>query len=127
MKSRLLWFVLLVFSLCSSAALFGQDMASITGTVTDPSGAAIRAAQVTLMSADRGISRTTATNGSGDYLFASLPIGAYDLTVSDAGFKKYDAKGIILRVAEKARVNVTLEGGATNTEVIVQGQEVAKV
>jgi hypothetical protein len=127
MKSRLLWFVLLVFSLCSPAALLAQDTASITGTVTDPSGAAIPAAQVTLISAERGINRTTATNGSGDYLFASLPIGAYDLTVSVAGFKKYDAKGIILRVAEKARVNVTLEVGAINTEVIVQGQEVAQV
>ena len=67
MKSRLLWFVLLVFSLCWSAALFAQDTASITGTVTDPSGAAIPAAQVTLISAERGINRTTATNGSGDY------------------------------------------------------------
>jgi hypothetical protein len=56
-----------------------------------------------------------------------LPIGSYDLTVSVAGFKKYEAKGIILRVAEKARVNVTLEVGAINTEVIVQGQEVAQV
>src|ERR1700733_12980873 len=127
MKSRLLWFVLLVFSLCSSAALFAQDTASITGTVTDPSGAAIPAAQVTLISAERGINRTTATNGSGDYLFASLPIGSYDLTVGVAGFKKYDAKGIILRVAEKARVNVQLEVGAINAEVIVQGQEVAQV
>src|ERR1700691_539566 len=127
MKYRLLWFVLLVFSLCSSAALFAQDTASITGTVTDPSGAAIPGAQVTLISAERGINRTSTTNGSGDYLFASLPIGSYDLTVSDAGFKKYDAKGIILRVAEKSRVNVTLEVGATNTEVIVQGQEVAQV
>ncbi len=95
-----------MFSLCLPAALFAQDTASITGTVTDPSGAAIPGAQVSLISAERGINRTTTTNGSGDYLFASLPIGAYDLTVSVAGFKKYDAKGIILRVAEKARVNV---------------------
>src|SRR5580693_6924984 len=127
MKSRLLWFVLLVFSLCSSAALFAQDTASITGTVSDPSGAAIPGAQVTLISAERGINRTSTTNGSGDYLFASLPIGSYDLTVSDAAFKKYDAKGIILRVAEKSRVDVAMQVGAASTEVIVQGQEVAQV
>src|SRR5271170_108716 len=127
MKSRLLWFVLLVFSLCSSAALFGQDTASITGTVTDPSGAAIPAAQVTLISAERGINRTTATNGSGDYLFASLPIGAYDLTVKATGFKKYQAVGIILRVAEKARVDVAMQVGAASTEVTVQGSSVAQV
>ncbi|MGA8734914.1 MAG: carboxypeptidase regulatory-like domain-containing protein [Terriglobales bacterium] len=127
MKSRLLWFVVLVFSLCLPAMLFGQDTASITGTVTDPSAAAIPGAEVTLISAERGINRTTTTNGSGDYLFASLPIGSYDLTVSDSGFKKYDVKGIILRVAEKTRVNVVLEVGAVNTEVIVQGAEVAQV
>src|SRR5580692_5115506 len=127
MKSRLLWFVLVVFSFCWPATLFAQDTASITGTVTDPSGAAIPGAQVTLISAERGINRTSTTNGSGDYLFASLPIGSYDLAVTDAGFKKYDAKGVILSVAEKARVNVALQVGAANTEVIVQGGEVAQV
>src|ERR1700691_61690 len=127
MKYRLLWFVLLVFSLCSSAALFAQDTASITGTVTDPSGAAIPGAQVTLISAERGINRTSTTNGSGDYLFAALPIGAYNLSVSETGFKKYEAVGVMLRVAEKTRVNVVLEVGAVNTEVIVRGQEVAQV
>jgi len=127
MKSRLLWFCLLVFSFCLPVALFAQDTASITGTVTDPSGAAVANAQVTLISTEHGITRTSTTNGSGDYLFASLPIGSYNLTVSETGFKKYDAQGIILRVAEKTRVNVVLEVGAINTEVVVQGAEVAQV
>jgi len=127
MKSRLLWFCILALPSCLPVALFAQDTASITGTVTDPSGAAVANAQVTPISSERGINRTIATNGSGDYLFASLPIGSYDLTVSDAGFKKYDAKGIILRVAEKARVNVVLQVGTISAEVIVQGQEVAQV
>jgi hypothetical protein len=127
MKSRLLWFCLLVFPFCLSIALFAQDTASITGTVTDPSGAAVANAQVTLISSEHGITRSTTTNSSGDYLFASLPIGAYDLTVSETGFKKYEAKGVILRVAEKTRVNVVLQVGAINTEVIVQGAEVAQV
>src|SRR5271166_866696 len=127
MKSRLLWFCTFVLPICLPGVLFAQDTASITGTITDPSGAAIANAQVTLISSEHGINRTSVTNGSGDYLFASLPIGSYDLTVSDPGFKKYDAKGIILRVAEKTRVNVVLEVGAISTEVIVQGEEVAQV
>jgi hypothetical protein len=126
MKSCLL-FCVFAFAFCLPVTLTAQDTASITGTVTDPSGAAVTNAQVTLISTEHGINRTTTTNGSGDYLFASLPIGAYDLTVSDPGFKKYDAKGIILRVAEKTRVNVVLQVGAINTEVVVQGQEVAQV
>ena len=127
MKSRLLWFCLLVFPCCLSVALFAQDTASITGTVTDPSGAAVANAQVGLTSTEHGITRTTTTNGSGDYLFASLPIGSYDLAVSETGFRKYQAKGVILRVAEKTRVNVVLQIGAINTEVVVQGTEVAQV
>ena len=127
MKSRLLWFCLLVFAFFLPGALFAQDTASITGTVTDPSGAAVTNAQVTLTSTEHGITRTTTTNGSGDYLFASLPIGSYDLAVSETGFRKYQAKGVILRVAEKTRVNVVLQVGAINTEVVVQGTEVAQV
>src|SRR5579872_5356875 len=73
MKSRLLWFCLFVLTFCLPVALFAQDTASITGSVTDPSGAAIANAQVSVLSQEHGITRTTTTNGSGDYLFASLP------------------------------------------------------
>jgi len=67
MKSRALW---LVVYLCLSLSLaaWGQDTASITGTVTDPSGAAVPNAQVTVSSPERGISRVTSTNGEGEYL-----------------------------------------------------------
>jgi len=71
---------LLMVILC--AAAWAQDTASLTGTVTDSSGAAIPNAQVAVMNAAEGISRKAATNGSGDFLFASLPIGSYDLTVT---------------------------------------------
>jgi len=70
------------------AAAWAQDTASLTGTVTDSSGAAIPNAQVAVMNAAEGISRKAATNGSGDFLFASLPIGSYDLTVTSTGFKE---------------------------------------
>jgi len=116
---------LLMVILC--AAAWAQDTASLTGTVTDSSGAAIPNAQVAVMNAAEGISRKAATNGSGDFLFASLPIGSYDLTVTSTGFKKYEAKGVVLNVGEKARVNVALEVGAATTEVIVEGASVAQV
>jgi hypothetical protein len=111
----------------TACAAWAQDTASITGTVTDPSGAAIPSAQVVLKNTEHGISRTGASNSSGDFLFASLPIGSYDLIVTAEGFKKYEAKGVLLRVADKARVNVALEVGTIATEVVVQGSEVAQV
>jgi hypothetical protein len=127
MKSnrRLLTITLFVLTFC--AVIHAQDTASLTGTVTDPSGAAVPNVQVVVSNPEHGIKRTGASNGSGDFLFASLPIGSYDLSVSAQGFKKYEARGIILRVADKARVNVTLEVGSISTEVVVQGSEVAQV
>ena len=118
---------LLVVILLLGAAAWAQDTASITGTVTDSSGAAVPNAQVAVTNAEHGINGASATNGSGEYLFASLPIGSYDLTVTAEGFKKYEAKGVVLRVAEKARVNVALQVGTISTEVVVEGSEVAQV
>jgi len=63
MKSRVLW---LGLCLSLSLAAWGQDSASIIGTVTDPSGAAVANAQVTLSSPERGINRSSQTNESGD-------------------------------------------------------------
>ncbi|HEX3353205.1 MAG TPA: carboxypeptidase-like regulatory domain-containing protein [Terriglobales bacterium] len=124
MKSRILWLgVFLSFSLLSLA----QDTASITGTVTDPSGAAVGGAQVTLTSPDRGINRSSPTNESGDYLFGSVPSGSYDLVVVASGFKKYQAKGVKLAVGQKARADVALQVGAANTTVEVEGVTVAQV
>jgi hypothetical protein len=124
MKSRVLW--LGVFLSLSLAAL-AQDTASITGNVTDPSGAALAGAQVTLSSPERGINRSSQTNESGGYLFGAVPGGSYDLTVTAPGFKKYQAKSVKLEVGQKARADVALQVGAENTTVEVEGSSVATV
>ena len=129
MKYRLLaLFSILSFVwICIPAGLIAQDTASITGTVADSSGAAVSGAQVTLASPEQGINRTVPSNGSGDFLFATLPIGSYNLTVSMPGFKTYKAKGLTLRVADKARVDVKLQVGGAKEEVNVEGSSVAQV
>jgi hypothetical protein len=100
---------------------------SITGTVKDPSGAAISGAAVEVTSPERGIDRRTTTNSAGEYNESALAPGSYDVIVTAAGFKKYEAKSVKLDVAEKARVDVALEVGSISTEVIVQGENVAQV
>ena len=127
MKSRLFCLWILLFILSISQAVFAQDTASITGTVTDPSGAAIANADVTVSSPERGIIRNTTTNGSGDFLVAGLPSGAVSLSVSAKGFKKYEAKSVVLRVGQKARNDVAMEVGTSNTEVTVEGTGVDQV
>src|SRR5213080_1979326 len=127
MKSRLAWLSIALFILVVSASLFAQDTASITGTVTDPSGAAVKGAQVRVSSPDRGIDHTVPTNDSGDYLVAGLPPGPVVVDVTAQGFKKFEAKGVILRVGQKARTDVTLQVGASNTVVEVTGESVVQV
>jgi hypothetical protein len=127
MKSRLGFFCILAFAFCLSTALFAQDTASITGTVTDPTGADIPGAQVTVTNLEHGINRTATSNSAGEYLFAALPIGSYDLTVVSPGFKKYQATNVVLRVAQKARIDVAMQVGGATTEVTVEGSDVAQV
>ena len=100
---------------------------SITGTVKDPSGAAISGATVVVASPDHGINRQTTTNSSGDYNEPALPEGSYDVIVTAAGFKKFQAQNVKLDVAQKARVDISLQVGSISTEVVVQGENVAQV
>lgn len=104
-----------------------QETASITGTVRDTTGAVVPGANVKVTSAAIGLTRTTVTNTEGDYLTGGLPAGTYDLLVTAKGFKSFNAKSIILQVAEKARVDVTLEVGQVSESVVVEGTNVAQV
>jgi hypothetical protein len=118
---------LVVFLATSSAVLLAQDTASITGTVVDPSGAAVGNAQVTLTDAQKGVTRSANANGAGEYLFAALPIGTYTMAVTAAGFKRYEAKGIVLAVGQKARNDVHLQVGAIQELVNVEGTNIAQI
>jgi len=126
MKSHrvLLQGALLVVAFCGAA---WAQTGSITGTVKDPSGAAIAGAAVVVTSPERGITRQTTSNSTGEYNASALPQGTYDVIVTAAGFKKFQAKAVKLDVAEKARVDVALEVGSATTEVIVEGSNVAQV
>jgi Carboxypeptidase regulatory-like domain/TonB-dependent Receptor Plug Domain len=121
---RVLLGMVLFATFCGAA--WAQN-GSITGTVKDSSGAAVAGATVVITSPERGITRQMATNSTGEYTEAALPPGSYNILVSATGFKKYQAKGVVLDVAEKARVDVSLEVGSISTEVVVQGENVAQV
>ena len=123
-SSRLVLGILIVLTFCVAG---WAQTGSITGTVKDPSGAAIAGATVVVSSPDKGINREMQTNSSGDYNQSGLNQGVYDIIVTANGFKKYQAKAVKLDVAEKARVDVTLQVGAATTEVIVEGSNVAQV
>ena len=108
MKSHRVVLQVVLLGVTFGGAAWAQT-GSITGTVKDPSGAAISGAAVQVTSPERGIDRRTTTNSSGEYNESALAPGSYDVIVSAAGFKKYEAKAVKLDVAEKsARVMVKL-------------------
>jgi|CZKD01.1.fsa_nt_gi hypothetical protein len=111
----------------SAAVAFAQDTATLTGTIRDNTGAVIPNASVTLKNSATGIVHELKTNSSGEYVAAALPPGQYNLSVSVAGFRKYQADGVILRVAQNARIDVTMHVGNSHEEVTVHGEGLAQV
>ena len=86
----------LLFSAVVSAQTF---RGAIQGTVIDSTGAAIPGAQITVTSVDTNLSRTVATDDTGDYAFTELPLGTYKVTVSKPGFRTETVGGIQVTVA----------------------------
>ena len=117
---------LFAFLLCASIAA-AQDTATLTGTVHDTSGAVVVGAQVNVANPRIGINKVVTTNQDGDWVVPYLQIGSYDITVTANGFKKFQARGVVLRVGQQARVDVDLEVGSVTSEVVVAGENVAQV
>src|SRR6266403_2113880 len=121
-------FVALVALLCSANPAWGQDVtASITGTVSDPSGAAVVGATVTAKSVERGITYTAATNESGIYRIAQLPVGSYELKVEKPGFAAVAYAAFVLTLNQVARFDVSLRvGQITQTVEVTSAAPVLK-
>src|SRR5262245_25779081 len=102
-----------------SSILWAQFTSTIEGTVTDPSGAIVPKAKVTVKDLRTDQERTTETSENGYYRISSLPAATFTLTVAAAGFKTTVQQDIRLEVAQIKAVNVTLQLGAETTEVTV--------
>ena len=119
--------LLISFLLLSAAQVVAQDTATLTGAVRDNTGAVIAGAAVALTNTATGIVRRARTNSDGEYVAAALAPGQYNLTISAAGFQTYQAQGVILRVAQNARIDVTMHVGSAHEEVTVHGEGLAQV
>ena len=91
------------------------------GAVTDPSGAAIPAAKVTVKNEDTGLARTDSTDVAGEYRLLLLPPGVYNVQVEKEGFRSQVAKGVRVTVGQVAIVDLKLDLGATTQIVEVSG------
>ena len=91
--------------------------ANLLGTISDPIGAPVAGARVTVTNIDTGLERNTASDQTGSYSFTALPVGQYRITVEKAGFSKYAQSGITLVVAQSATVPVKLQMGSVTEQV----------
>jgi len=96
-----------------------QITGNIRGTVTDPSGAVIRDAEVTARQAETGLARATTTDRNGNYVLLELPVGHYRLQVEAKAFQEYVQDGITLNVNETASVSAHLAVGSENEQALV--------
>ncbi|MFT4113952.1 carboxypeptidase regulatory-like domain-containing protein [Silvibacterium sp.] len=118
---------ILVASVLFAAPGFSQEVqATISGTVSDSSGAVVGGAQVVIHRVDTNTDeRTVKTDGSGNYTATNLPPSIYLVTVTAPGFKAYTAKDVTLNVAQKLNVSARLEPGAATETVTVEENPIA--
>jgi hypothetical protein len=122
--SLLLTFAIFLFSFTSQA--FAQT-GSITGLVTDASGAVVGSAKVTVTSNSTGVSRDVSTGNSGSYSLVNLQPNSYTLTVEKGGFQTSVFKDVNVTVGEVVPLNVKLVVGAATTEINVNAVTEAPV
>src|SRR5258706_9609496 len=123
-------FALVVFALTifAGASSFAQTCrGTISGSVTDSSGAAVPGATVTIKNVDTGLVRTVTTSDDGSYAAPELPIGTYSVSVEKAGFKLGVVTGIKVEVSSERRADVALQIGQSAQSVEVLGEELPMV
>ena len=111
-----LHFLAVVLCLVASLVPLGAQTTAgaIVGTVTDPSGAVIGGAAITVTNMDTNISVKTTTDQAGNYVVTPLANGRYSVTVEAAGFKKSVRSDITLNVQDRLRVDAALAGCGKN-------------
>ena len=111
---------ILALGVALAAGLFGQ-MASLAGTVSDPTGAVIPGAVVTIVNTETGLQREDKSDTQGRYTMEQLPPGTYKLTAKAPGFADFALNGVRLFVNQPATVAVVFDKlGSTNTTVAVE-------
>jgi len=127
----------LLLSLCVGALLLGVTMpawaqvgvntGTIIGTVTDPSGAVIPGANVTITDASTGLTRTTATNDQGRYVISTVNPGTYTIAVTKQGFASTKVANQVVSVGQQLTANVQMQVGQATQEVVVEGTSTANL
>ena len=111
----------IILAAMSGVYLHAQSaQATISGVISDASGATIPGAKITATSLTTGVASSGASNTAGLYFIANLPIGTYALRVQKDGFSQYSVPSIVLTTGEVLGLNVTLRPGSVTENVVVE-------
>ena len=122
MKSRDIYaWLFCLFVLLAAQRLFAQSMGTgtIAGTVSDPTGAVVGAAQITALNLATHAIRSTASNDQGNYVFPNMQIGQYQISAEHPGFKKFTQENARLDADTTVTVNISLQLGTAQETVTV--------
>ncbi len=119
MRIHRLW-ALTAIALLATAAGFAQTNATLTGTVSDSSGAVIPAAEIVIMNMATGEAYESTTNETGTYTIPFIKPGTFELIVTSPGFKQFTRPGILLDTASNVRADAVLEVGEVTESVTVE-------
>jgi Carboxypeptidase regulatory-like domain len=106
------------------AAHAQQYSGTITGTITDPGGAAVAGASVTYTNLGSNASDSTTTSESGVYTFAQLPVGVYNILIKQPGFKEFLSKNVEVHTSTVTELNAQLTVGAVTETMTVEASDV---
>ncbi len=119
------WCALVLTVLLSGAGAYAQiRSASITGIVTDATGAVVPNAEVVVTEQQTGVSYTTRTTEAGQYTAPYLPAGTYTVAVTIQGFAPYRQTGVAVATAQTVRVNISLAVGAVESAIEVAAEAI---
>ncbi|HEX5890812.1 MAG TPA: carboxypeptidase regulatory-like domain-containing protein, partial [Pyrinomonadaceae bacterium] len=113
----------LVFAFSGTVLAQEETAATVSGQVTDSTGAVVKAATVVITNDTTQQSRTVQTNDDGQFVLTPLLPGSYTLTVEQSNFKKHVESGITLNAKDRRSINVVLEVGSVSETVIVTSEQ----
>jgi hypothetical protein len=124
-KSVILRTLLCILMLAIPLALHAQQYSgTITGTVTDTTGASVSGASVTVTNTGTGSVYNATTSDSGVYVFAQLPVGTYNLLVKQSSFKEFVAKNVEVHTSTSTDVSPKLQVGSASETITVEASDV---
>src|SRR6202162_6173117 len=119
-RRNMVWLAILILAAIPVAAQLPTG--AFLGTVKDSSGASVPNATVTVWNTDTNLRRAATTEQDGNYRFAELPVGHYELRAEAAGFKTETRTGLTLEVTQQAVINFEMQVGASTEQVTISAE-----